>query len=98
MSIVVALLAALAWPAAIVYAVWRLAPVLETFAPERAYNEASATEIADSRIPPDLAGLARQYPDAWAQEDIMQVIRERYAEYKDWNKVRSAMGVAHVST
>lgn len=46
------------------------------------------------QVPEDLSALALMEREPWAQEEVMRVIRERYADLKDWNLVRSAMGVA----
>jgi hypothetical protein len=32
--------------------------------------------------------------EKWAQDSVLKVARERYDELKDWNKVRTALGVA----
>lgn len=81
------------WPLVAAYAVWRLAPALERFAPDRS----APTGTGEIPIPDDLLGLAMQYDDRWAQEDTIKVIRERFAALGDWEKVRVAMGVARVS-
>jgi len=44
-------------------------------------------------VPEDLMALAMQENEMWAQEELMRVIRERYEMYRDWNRVRSAMGL-----
>lgn len=53
-------------------------------------------------IPDDLMALAMQ-EDAGsdeatkvARQGVVDAIRERYRLYKDWNKVRTAMGTGHV--
>ena len=48
---------------------------------------------AEVPIPEDLLALAMREREPWAQEDVVKVIRERYADFKDWNRVRAAMGV-----
>lgn len=48
-------------------------------------------EIVD--VPEDLMALAMQENESWAQEELMRVMRERYETYRDWNRVRSAMGL-----
>jgi len=45
-------------------------------------------------IPDDLAALAMQYDEEWAQEDVLKAMRERFEQRKDWNLVRQAYGVA----
>ena len=44
-------------------------------------------------IPDDLIAVALQENEVWAQEEMTRVIREKYEQYKDWQKVRTAMGV-----
>lgn len=44
-------------------------------------------------IPDDLIAVALQENEVWAQEEVTRVIREKYDAYKDWNKVRAAMGL-----
>lgn len=53
-----------------------------------------ADDPATVPIPDDLVGLAMQYAETWAQDDYLKVCRERYAQTRDWNQVRMAMGVA----
>jgi hypothetical protein len=43
-----------------------------------------------------LIAIALQYPESWAQEDMMKVIREKYDTLRDWNLVRSAFGVGRI--
>ena len=47
-------------------------------------------------IPPDLLALAMSETEEWAQSQTVKVIREKYAEYHDWQAVRTALGVATV--
>jgi hypothetical protein len=47
-------------------------------------------------IPEDLVALAMQENEAWAQEELLRVMRERYEELRDWNKVRSAVGIGRI--
>jgi hypothetical protein len=47
-------------------------------------------------IPPDLMALALNETEEWAQTQTMKVLREKYAEYHDWNRVRAAVGVATI--
>lgn len=46
-----------------------------------------------AEIPDDLVAVAMQENEAWAQEELIRVIREKHEQYKDWNKVRAAMGL-----
>lgn len=81
------------WAAVVAYAVWRWARVVERFAPQGV-----GVQPQDVAIPADIIGFAAEYPDEWAQDDAMRAIREKYAEYGDWNKVRAALGLAPTST
>lgn len=83
------LVESLVWAAVAAYGIWRLARALERFAPEP--RPIGAEEVA---VPDDLAALALQESEAWAQRDAMRLIREKFAEKRDWNLVRRAMGVA----
>lgn len=82
------------WAIVAAYAVWRLAAVVELFAPVRASEAADAIEDVD--IPEDLVALAMTQSEGWAQEDTLKAMRERYAELQDWQKVRFAFGVGRV--
>lgn len=84
---------ALVWAAVLAFAVERWARVADRWVVAR-HPAPSAAPEAEPPIPRDLLALAAQYPDPWAQEDVLKVIREKYAEFKDWQLVRSAMGVA----
>ena len=86
-------IAAVLWPLVAAYAVYGSLPLLklaiERFAPVP--KPIGAEEVA---VPHDLVGLAMQESEPWAQRDMMRVMREKYAELRDWNAVRRAMGVA----
>lgn len=51
-------------------------------------------ETASIDVPDDLSAIALGETEEWAQKAVIKVIHEKYALYKDWNKVRAAMGVA----
>lgn len=46
-----------------------------------------------AEIPEDLQAVALQENEIWAQEEVIRVIREKYEQYRDWQKVRAAMGI-----
>jgi len=48
----------------------------------------------NTAIPSDLASLALQQSEAWAQEESLKAMRELYADVGDWNLVRMKFGVA----
>ena len=47
-------------------------------------------------VPDDLVAYAMQEREAWAQEEVLRAVRERYEELHDWNKVRSAVGIGRI--
>lgn len=87
------ILVQLLWVSVAAYAVHRLATVAERFAP-------NVPEVvppsASVEVPDDLVAVAMQEREAWAQEEVLRAIRERYEELKDWNKVRAAVGVGRI--
>ena len=80
------------------FAVHRLASAWEQVA-EVKTRRTEAMPSAPGMIPPavdipeDLIAVALQENEVWAQEEVTRVIREKYEAYKDWNKVRLAMGL-----
>jgi len=90
-------LSALTWPAAICYAVWRLAQVAEQAVAQRVNGGAVADDDANVEIPEDLMALCFAEQEMWAQEQMMRVIEERYHDLRDWNLVRRAMGIGVMS-
>lgn len=46
------------------------------------------------QIPDDLLALAMGESEKWAQDSTIETIRQRFDKLGDWNKVRSALGVA----
>ena len=88
-----AVLTTLIWAAVAVYAIRQAVAVAGQWAP----LPAKVVEDAyDAAVPEDLVAVAMQYPEAWAQEDMMKVIREKYDTLRDWNLVRSAFGVGRI--
>jgi hypothetical protein len=83
------------WPLAVIYAVHRLCETASLFAPVRE-TEQVEEDPYDATVPEDLIAVAMQYPDAWAQEDMVKAIREKYDALRDWNLVRAAFGVGRV--
>lgn len=91
--------ASLAWAAVAAYAVRAFAAVghafverLGDFKPQRE----DFSPPAPPAIPDDLAALAMGQSEAWAKEDVLKAIREKYEEHSDWNKVRVAFGLARM--
>jgi hypothetical protein len=86
-------LIAVIWAAVAVYAIRQAVAVAGQWAPTR---EAPVNDAYDITVPEDLIAIALQYPESWAQEDMMKVIREKYDTLRDWNLVRSAFGVGRI--
>lgn len=87
------MLAHLIWAGVAVYAIDRLRDVAIRFAPA---TPAPSTLPDPIEVPEDLMAVAMQEREAWAQEEVLRAIRERYEELKDWNKVRAAVGVGRI--
>lgn len=47
-------------------------------------------------IPDDLEAFAAGEDEPWAQEQMRDVIRERFADLKNWNLVRRAVGIGEI--
>ena len=89
------MLAHVLWAAVTVYAIHRLSAVVDRFAPVRPAAVVPSVEPS-VEIPDDLVALAMQERESWAQEETLRAIRERYEDLKDWNKVRSAVGIGRI--
>jgi hypothetical protein len=83
------------WAGAFAYAAHRLAVAWERVAALQVPPPASVppTPIEVVEIPDDLLGVALQETEAWAQEEVIRAIREKYELFGDWNRVRSSFGV-----
>jgi len=90
-------LVALIVSGSLLFAVHRLASAWEQVSEvtaRRADPMPSAPGVpAAVEIPEDLIAVALQENEVWAQEELTRVIREKYEQYRDWNKVRMAMGL-----
>jgi hypothetical protein len=84
------------WPLVALYAVAKACQTVALFAPVPVVPESKQESAYDATLPEDLIAVAMQYPDAWAQEDMVKVIREKYDTLRDWNLVRSAFGVGRI--
>lgn len=81
------------WPAVFAYAVWRFAAVIERWAPPPVALTADKVVL-----PEDVIAWAMQETETWAQEEHLQVAREKYVALgKDWNRVRSALGIGVIA-
>ena len=88
-SVVIALI----WAAVAVYGI----STMRTVATHALEQRAPVKPDAPVDVPEDLLALAMQENEAWAQEELLRVIRERYELYHDWNRVRSAMGIGRLA-
>ena len=70
---------------------WEQVAEVKTRRPEPVPSMPGVIQVSD--IPEDLVAVALQENEVWAQEEVTRVIRERYEQYRDWNKVRMAMGL-----
>lgn len=52
--------------------------------------------VEETAIPEDLMALAMSQTEAWAQEDLLRVVREKYEDLRDWNRVRAAMNIGRI--
>lgn len=83
------LLPHLIWASVVCYAVVRVTDVARLFAPDR--SALQPPEVVE--VPEDLVALAMTEQEAWAQEETIRAIRERYESLKDWQLVRAAFGI-----
>lgn len=83
----------LLWAGVAVYAIRQLSDIAVRFVPVR---PESVVPPAPVEIPEDLVAVANQERESWAQEEVLRVIRERYEDLKDWNRVRAAVGVGRI--
>lgn len=83
------LLAHVLWAGVVVYGIHRITVTLDGFAP----ITQSVAPDTPPEVPEDLVALAMGEQEAWAQEETLRAMRERYDTLKDWNLVRSAFGV-----
>jgi len=83
-------LAHLVWALVVLWCVPQVCQTVLAFAPE----SKDAPELDEAfDIPEDLLALSMQENESWAQEELVRVMREKYETYKDWNRVRTAMGL-----
>lgn len=86
------LLVHLLWSGVAAYAIWRISQVVELFAPS---STASGEEVV---LPEDLIAYAMSFTEPWAQEDCLKAIRQSHEKWKDWNRVRAAMGIGRLES
>lgn len=85
------------------YGLWRFAQVVERVGLAFVDRLGDFKPIRESlvpqpppTIPDDLAALAFNETEAWAKEEVLRAVREKYDEHHDWQKVRVAFGVARM--
>jgi hypothetical protein len=81
----------LIWAAVVVYAVREAKDAVLRWAPVPVGETEGPVLVKD--IPEDLLALAGNETEVWAQEEVVRVIQERYDTLKNWNAVRSSMGI-----
>lgn len=86
-------LAHLMWGGVTVYGIWRMAQVLERFAPPK---KVAVEDAEEPKLPEDLIAYALSFSESWAQEDCLKALRQNYEKWKDWNRVRAAMGIGRL--
>lgn len=91
LTVLASLLTHLLWASVAVYAVRSFCALVQS-SPSRTTVESEPTP----EIPEDLMALAMSHRDAWAQEDTIRVITEKYDDLKDWNRVRAAMNIGRI--
>jgi hypothetical protein len=87
------LLSDLVWGGIVLWCLPEVCDTIRAFAPTR--SEATAV-MPETEVPEDLVAFAMQEREAWAQEEVLRAVRERYEELHDWNKVRSAVGIGRI--
>lgn len=80
------------WAAVVVYAARLAAAAVVPWHPVA--TPAALPDPVD--VPDDLVALAMAQSEPWAQEDMVKAMRERYEQYGDWDRVRSAFGIGHL--
>ncbi len=82
------------WAVVVLVAVFRVCQVAVAFAPQR--SDVTPTAYHEIDVPEDLVAYAMQEREAWAQEEVLRAVRERFEELRDWNRVRSAVGIGRI--
>jgi hypothetical protein len=82
----------LVWAGVAVYAIRRAEAVLAQWR-ATAPVDATASGAPFVDVPDDLLAYATSMSESWAVEDTLRVVRERYDELQDWNRVRRAIGI-----
>lgn len=86
--------AALLWPLVAAYGIWTVRDIAHRLVAQWQAVRKQAQAASELDIPEDLVAVAMAESEPWAQDDMMRIIRERFGTFKDWNRVRAAIGVA----
>lgn len=86
------MIAHLIWAAVAIYAVHSAVRVALAFVPS---SPSSGEEVV---LPEDLIAYAMSFTEQWAQEDCLKAIRQSHEKWKDWNRVRAAMGIGRLES
>lgn len=81
-----------------IHVLWAAVAVYAITAAVRVTREGRLAALPDPgpgivEVPEDLLAIAMGEQEAWAQEEVLRAIREKYELLGDWNRVRSAFGV-----
>lgn len=82
----------LLWAGVAVYGMYRLEAMVRDWWTYR-FPSAQVKEVA---VPDDLMAYAMSHSEQWAQEDALRAIQQSYETWKDWNRVRAAMGIGRL--
>lgn len=86
-------LVALIWAGVALIALWRGEKLAYAWL---ARTDPKAHDPQVVLIPDDLEALVLEESEIYAQQSVREVIRERYADLNNWNKVRHAMGIGEI--
>lgn len=81
-------IASVLWPLVAAWTVWVVRHEL------RAKHRAALDE--QPPVPEDLMAYAMSHSEQWAQQDAMRAIQQSFDTWKDWNRVRAAIGIGRI--
>lgn len=94
-SALAGLLASALWPALLAFVYLRNEPQLRLMLDAYVTRLIPPVPPPPIEVPDDLLAIAASsFQDAWAQEDMVKSMRERYEALGSWDLVRVAYGVA----
>jgi hypothetical protein len=74
----------------------RLLDRLVTLRERQLQPQAPQPQPEQVSIPPDLESVADRWEDQWARDQVRASMREKFAEYGNWNTVRRAYGLGEI--